>query len=167
MLAEAPHAQKLGLALGGLASVSEDQKAGLIEVSVEPKSLIDVSKKLKELGFDHCVSVTAVDYPRENYMDVIWHVSSYSIEELGNQLVSLTVRVNRDEPRVGSLVDVWESSLFSERETHEMFGVEFEGHPDLRPLLLPEELLGKWPLRKDTALPKRRSDLFRKGGAQP
>ncbi|MGC8631279.1 MAG: NADH-quinone oxidoreductase subunit C [Thermoprotei archaeon] len=166
-MAETPHAQKLGLALGGSASVTEDQKAGLIEVRVEPKFLMDVSKKLKELGFDHCVSVTAVDYPRENYMDVIWHVSSYSNEELGDQLVSLTVRISRDEPRVASLVGVWESSLFSERETHEMFGVEFEGHPDLRPLLLPEELLGRWPLRKDFILPKRRSDLFRKGGAQP
>jgi NADH-quinone oxidoreductase subunit C len=55
----------------------------------------------------------------------------------------------RDNPEVESVVPVYWNANWYERETSELFGVKYLNHPDLRPLVLPQELLGEWPLRKD------------------
>jgi len=159
--------QELSGLVGDKAKVVYDQKAGFLRVETECKNAADVAKKMKETGFDHCISVTAVDFPVEGRMSVVWHVSSYTNSKLMGMLAALTVNVERARPEVPSLVPVWESAVFHERETHEMFGVGFAGHPDLRQLLLPDEFKGKWPLRKDFKLSKKREDLFNKGGAEP
>ncbi len=70
----------------------------------------------------------------------------------------LKVRVARDQPRVQSLASVWPTAEWGERETYDMYGIEFEGHPDMRRLLLPEDWVG-WPLRKDYAMPERYHDV--------
>jgi NADH-quinone oxidoreductase subunit C len=66
----------------------------------------------------------------------------------------LRTRVPREEPRLGSLVPIFAGAAWHERETFEMFGVVFEGHPDLKPLLLPDGFDGH-PLRKDFVLASR------------
>lgn len=75
----------------------------------------------------------------------------------GHELV-LKVRVSRATPRVESVSAVWPTAEWGERETYDMYGIEFEGHPDLRRLLLPEDWVG-WPLRKDYAMPARYHDV--------
>ncbi len=144
--------------------VIDEKRANYKIIIDEPSKLIDVANSIKNLGFDHVVSVTGVDYPDK--IEVIWHVSSYSSEELkGIDLaISMTVKkpeplkqtdaqgninVNRPPVTVPSLVSVWPSGIFSEREAFEMFGIIFDGHPDLRYLMLPEDFYGTWPLRKD------------------
>jgi NADH-quinone oxidoreductase subunit C len=62
--------------------------------------------------------------------------------------------VSRDDPAVASIVDIYPGAAWHERETHEMFGIDFPGHPDLAPLLLPPEFEGH-PLRKDFVLAAR------------
>ncbi|MDP7975583.1 MAG: NADH-quinone oxidoreductase subunit C [Thermoprotei archaeon] len=155
----------LGKLLADKAKVAYNARSNLIRIDVQPEALKEVALRLRDYGFDHCSSVTAVDYPKENRMEIVWHLSSYSKPELSRYTAGLVASVSRDKPEVASLVSVWEGVIFLERETHEMFGVSFVGHPDQRPLLLPEELMGIWPLRKDYQLKKRREDLFKKGGA--
>ncbi len=117
----------------------------VVETSVE--KLRDIAVKLSSQGFDHVASLTVVDLPKEGKFKLIYVVESYSKPDL---LVEIVVEVPRSEPRVPSLVDVWPSLVLQERENWEMFGVVFEGHPDLRHLLLPPDWPdGVYPLRKD------------------
>lgn len=148
------------------AKVSYDQKRKVFDVFVEDSAKIkQLASRMLELGLDHVVSVTGVDYP--DRLEVIWHVSSYSVDGLKGAIVALRTAVKKGTPQeaheqtpgpyeptrpplpVESLADVWPSALFLEREAHEMFGIDFIGHPDLRPILLSEDFYGRWPLRKD------------------
>ena len=135
--------------LGDKAQVSYDERGRILKVVVDAKDIRGVAEELKSLGFDHVKSVTAVDDMAQKKLTLLYHISSYSREELQKYILQLQCDVPRDKPEVDTLSDIWPSSLFHERETYEMFGISFKGHEDLRPILLPEELLGKWPLRKD------------------
>ncbi|MFP3401413.1 MAG: NADH-quinone oxidoreductase subunit C [Nitrososphaeria archaeon] len=129
--------------------ISVEQLKGYLELQVDPGRLVDVARRLKEAGFDHVKSVTAVDYPAKKQIKVIYHVSSMLDEELARYVVGLATSVDRDDPVVPSLVGVWLSAEFHEREVYEYFGVRFDGHPDLRPLLLTPDLAAQKILRKD------------------
>ncbi|MCX8195981.1 MAG: NADH-quinone oxidoreductase subunit C [Acidilobaceae archaeon] len=122
---------------------------GHVEIVTEGGRLTEAARALKEMGFDHVKSVTAVDYPKEGKIRVTYHVSSYLKEDLSKYIVGLSVDVPRDNPIVETLVPLWNSAEFFEREVFEFFGVHFKGHPDLRPLLLIPELAEKRVLRKD------------------
>jgi NADH-quinone oxidoreductase subunit C len=87
---------------------------------------------------------TAVDYPkREKRFEIVYHLYSFR----GNDRLRLKVLVAAAEP-VPSVTEVWPAANWLEREIYDMFGVVFEGHPDLKRILLPEEWIGH-PLRKD------------------
>jgi NADH-quinone oxidoreductase subunit C len=95
-------------------------------------------------GFDFLTDLTAVDWPRrEKRFDLVLNLYSFA----KNERLRLKVQVGVDEPVV-SVADVWPTANWLEREVYDMFGIIFEGHPDLRRLLLPEEWQG-YPLRKD------------------
>ncbi|MFP3308262.1 MAG: NADH-quinone oxidoreductase subunit C [Nitrososphaeria archaeon] len=129
--------------------ISVEQLKGYLELQVDPGRLVDAARRLKEAGFDHVKSITAVDYPAKKQIKVIYHVSSMLDEELARYVVGLATYVDRDDPVVPSLVGVWLSAEFQEREVYEYFGVRFDGHPDLRPLLLTPDLAAQKILRKD------------------
>lgn len=79
---------------------------------------------------------------------------SYHLESLSERTrFVVKVRVGREEPKVASVSSIWPTALWHEREAYDMYGIEFEAHPDLRRLLLPEDWEG-WPLRKDYQMPK-------------
>jgi NADH-quinone oxidoreductase subunit C len=84
----------------------------------------------------------------EEGMEVIYQLLSL---ERGHEVVIKT-KVPRDDPRVASVASVWKAADWHERETRDMFGIEFEGHPHLVPLLLPEDMTDHHPLRKDAPL---------------
>ncbi len=99
-----------------------------------------------EAGFEVCLDVTAIDWMRqkpERY-EVVANILSM---EHGVRLRIITT-APRIEPRVASLVPVWPGANFAEREVFDMFGIEFEGHPDLTRILMPDDWEGH-PLRKD------------------
>ncbi len=105
-----------------------------------------------ELGCDFFDWLTAVDEGDQGFA-VIVHL--YSIEQRHHLL--LRTLVPRGEPVLASAAAVFRGAGWAERETHEMFGVRFEGHPDLAPLLLPEGFEG-FPLRKEFMLAARAQD---------
>ena len=89
-----------------------------------------------------------VDYlPRDPRFEIVYHLLSIR----RNCRVVLKVQVPEESPRVPTLVGVWPTANWHERETYDFYGVEFVGHPDLTRILLPEEWVG-WPLRKDSPL---------------
>ncbi|MEB3860577.1 MAG: NADH-quinone oxidoreductase subunit C, partial [Desulfurococcales archaeon] len=108
---------------------------GYLEVSVPASALREAALRLKKAGFDHVKSLTVVDYAKKGEFKVMYMVSSYLNESLASSLVALSTIIERGNPKLPSLSDVWTSLFFQEREVYEMFGIEFEGHPDLRILL--------------------------------
>jgi NADH-quinone oxidoreductase subunit C len=121
---------------------------GELVVRVEPSALVAVCTMLRDdpaLAFDFLMDVTAVDYlgsdPR---FEVVYHL--YSLAR--NHRIRLKVGVSEGSPRVPSVTPVWRGANWLERETYDMFGIQFEGNPDLRRIYLYEEFEGH-PLRKD------------------
>jgi NADH-quinone oxidoreductase subunit C len=121
-------------------------------VIVAKDNLLDAMRLLKDSrGFDLLVDVTCVDYL--NYRDATSRFGVvYLLANTANN-ERLTVRVYLDEPdlTVASMVPLWAGADWMEREVFDMFGIRFDGHPDLRRILMPEEFTA-FPLRKDYPL---------------
>ncbi len=121
-----------------------------IKVYVDSKNIIEVAGFLKnELGLDHAESVGGTDYPDENVIEVIYHLNSYSREELSPIIFALSTKTDRDSAYLPSLLPLFKSVEYHERETYEMLGVYFQGHPRNERFLLPEDWADIPPLRKD------------------
>ena len=121
-------------------------------IQVDKSQIVQVAEFLKSLGYDHVKSVTGIDYPDTKEFEVVYHISSYSNLELAKTIIALKTRTKYSDPKVPSLYSVWESAYLGERETYEMLGIIFEGHPNLSRLFLPEDFEGVYPLRKSYKL---------------
>jgi NADH-quinone oxidoreductase subunit C len=119
---------------------------GVLVLDLPRKELVAMVTRLKnEFGFDLFLDVTAIDWPaREPRFDVVYHF--YSTTEFVR--VRLKTTVSGADPVVPSLTPLHGAANFMERECHDMYGIRFEGHPDLRPILLYDGFEGH-PLRKD------------------
>ena len=127
-----------------------------IKIKVKSERLLDIANYINnELGFDHSTSVSGVDYPNSKEFEVVYHLSTYGREDFRDIVIAFSTRISRDEPKTLSLINIWPSVEYSERETFEMFGIIFEGHPKLEKLLLPEDWNDIPPLRKDFKPPGR------------
>ena len=96
------------------------------------------------LKFDVLSDLTAVDLPKEDVIQVVYHLYSYG----SRTQVVVKVDLDRGAPRIATVEDIWKVANWFEREVFDLFGVLFEGHSDLRRILLPEDWVG-YPLRKD------------------
>ena len=131
-----------------------DQQLPGISVTVEggwlviaAKDLMAVSRYLRDaerFRMDYLSNLTVVDYPPER-LEIIYHL--YSMEHKHGP-VPLKVTLSRATPSIASVTPVWRAAEFQEREAYDLFGVTFEGHPDLRRILLWEGFEGH-PMRKD------------------
>lgn len=112
---------------------------------VSPALVLEVLRYLRdEHGFDHLSDVTAVDWlDREPRFDVVYHLFSFA----SHDWYCLKVGVNEDD-MVPSAVSLWPCANWAEREVYDLFGIVFEGHPDLCRIMMPEGWVGH-PLRKD------------------
>ncbi len=125
-------------------------------MTVPVGAIKEVSMFLRDgLGFDHLKTVSGVDWIAKNEFEVVYFVGSLSKPGMEDFVISLAERVPRDDPVVPSLVDVWVAADYNERETHEMFGINFQGHPNQSHLFLPEDWNDLPPLRKDYVSPGR------------
>ena len=125
--------------------VSAKEFARQVTVVVAPEKIAEVARHLKEKeDFRYCVDVTAVDWKkREPRFDVVYHFYSFS----KNDRIRVKCGV-ADGQAVPSIAGVYLAADWSERETYDMFGIRFAGHPDLRRILTWEGFNG-YPLRKD------------------
>jgi len=114
-------------------------------IYVAPGDLVAVCAALRNtLGFDLLAEITAVDYlPREPRYDVVYHLVSIA----NRQRLRLKVRVAAGGT-IPTVQGLWPSAGWPEREVWDLFGIVFEGHPDLRRILMPDDWEGH-PLRKD------------------
>jgi NADH:ubiquinone oxidoreductase subunit C len=121
-----------------------------IKIYVDPANIVEVASFLRDsMGFDHAESVAGTDYPKDNQIEVAYHLGSYSRMDLGAHILLLATRTNRDDARLPTLINIYKSVEYHERETFEMLGVYFEGHPRNERFLLPEDWADIPPLRKE------------------
>lgn len=116
-------------------------------VVVKGEQIAEIGRFLRddpELAFDYLIDTTGVDYPKENLIRVVYHVQSLSLKHT----FKLKVECPRASPKVPTVDGVWHAANWLEREVYDLLGVEFEGHPDLRRIMLPDDWVGH-PLRKD------------------
>jgi NADH-quinone oxidoreductase subunit C len=133
----------------GEAILSFDEKALDPWALVKPEAIAEVAAFAKAepaLGFDNLMCLSAVDWPKETppRLDVVYHLYSYKHDHT----FVLKVQLPRDNPRVPTVEGTWGVANWHEREAFDLFGITFDGHSDLRRILLPDDWQG-YPLRKD------------------
>jgi len=118
------------------------EEFGDTTIGVDAGELLQTAFELRDLGFDRLGMVTAID--RQEWFTLVYRLTSRSL----SAAAFLKTRVPRDEAHIASVCEVWPAANWHERETFDLFGIVFDGHPDLRRILLPEDWVGH-PLRKD------------------
>ncbi len=115
-----------------------------IEAKIAPENINGFILYLKQIGFDHLVNITCIDWIEDKIFEVVYNVWSYGDH------VHITVKtiVDRNKPQLQTISPLWPAAQVYEQEVHEMFGVVFIGNPDLGPLFL-HNWLDLPPLRKD------------------
>ncbi len=110
-------------------------------------TILETAKNDDKLGFDFLSNLSGVDFEDEG-MEVVYHLYSYRLHH------SVTIRAHlaSDDLHIQTASDIWRTADWHEREARDMFGIDFEGHPNLVPILLPEDMLDHFPLRKDNPL---------------
>jgi len=118
---------------------------GRAELQIEPARNVAVIEHLRARGYNFLASLHGVDYyPQEPRLGVIYEL--LDMKEVDR--ISVKARVSTEDPKIASVINLWPGADFPERELYDMFGVEFEGHPDLRRILMPEDYEGH-PQRRD------------------
>ena len=125
-------------------AATPDPAAGVPAWRVDAAGVPDAARRLRAAGFDYLLFVTAVDRPAEARFEVTYLISRF---DDGRQM-ALLADVPREMPEIDTVSGVWAGANWHERETFDMFGIVFRGHPFLRRILLDDNWLGH-PLRKD------------------
>lgn len=116
-----------------------------ITLTVAPSDIVPALRALKAAGYNAFEDMTAVDwYPNEPRFQLSYHIVSHKYRER----IRLRAMVSGDDPAAESATVVWPGANYYEREVFDLFGIRFEGHPNLRRILMPEDWTGH-PLRKD------------------
>nr|WP_298008737.1 NADH-quinone oxidoreductase subunit D [Anaerolinea thermophila] len=125
--------------------LKKDERPGFEGYIVPAEHLLEFAHALRDrFGYDLLSSVTGVDYLPEGKMEVVYH----ALQTTGGPVLNFKVQVDRQNPVVPSVVSIWPGADFQEREAWDLLGIRFEGHPDLRRILMWEGFAGH-PLRKD------------------
>lgn len=140
-----------------VARLKSDLGSGILEASIYlgQKYLVSNAEVARQIledlrdreKFDYLVDITALHYPeREKQFEIIWILYSFT----HNERIRMKCSIG-DGEKIFSVVSLWPAANWLEREVYDMFGIEFEGHPDMRRILLPEGWKGH-PLRKDYSI---------------
>ncbi|MHC4954200.1 MAG: NADH-quinone oxidoreductase subunit C [Planctomycetota bacterium] len=122
-------------------------------VRVKAESIVEAARVLRDkCGCDMLHQVSGVDHADK--MEVVYHFTRVrnGTESGGSGFECLKVNCSREDPVVPTLAHEWRTANWGERETYDLFGIRFEGHPHLYRILLPEDWAG-YPLRKDYEMP--------------
>ncbi len=118
---------------------------GELTLTITPESLTGMAETVRRAGYSAFQDMTAVDwYPSSPRFQLSYHILSHQYKEV----LRLSVRLDGSNPAVESITSVWGGANYYEREVFDLFGIRFEGHPNLRRILMPDDWQGH-PLRKD------------------
>jgi NADH-quinone oxidoreductase subunit C len=143
-------AERLNARFPDVVKSIEKELAGDPWLVIEPAKIAEVCLMLRddpELSYEWLMCLSGVDYPPEQ-IAVVYHLFS----QTHNGSLVLKALLDRADPRVPTVEKVWKTANWHERECYDLLGVIFEGHPDLRRILLPFDWEGH-PLRKDYVAP--------------
>lgn len=149
------------LVAGATAVVNTPATVGDSSITVEAGKILEVCRALKSEGYNVLQAITGTDYP--DRIELTYIIADFT----KNLELLLKVNVGRGDgngnnkdtlPKVDSVVSVWRAANFQERETYDMIGVNFVGHPDLRRVLTPDDWQG-YPLRRDYVVAEKYLDM--------
>ncbi len=127
-------------------SVTFDEGGEWLTINIESsqwKLLSELLRRDARLCFDYLFCLTCIDW--KTHLTMVYHLSSTSFRHN----IVLKINLDRVQPEIETVSNIWRTAEFHEREVYELFGVNFLNHPDLRLLILPDGWEGKNPLRKD------------------
>lgn len=124
-------------------AITEAEVKGVeVRLTVKPEKGWEACRLLRDVGFEYLNCLSGADWV--THLEVVYDLSSL----VHPNKVHLRVPLPREEPIVRTVTDIWRAANWHERECFDLFGVHFDGHPDHRRILLPEDWVG-FPLRKD------------------
>ncbi|MEO0867696.1 MAG: NAD(P)H-quinone oxidoreductase subunit J [Cyanobacteria bacterium J06642_11] len=132
--------------------IMERDHLGIELLKVEPAFLIPFCTALYAYGFNYLQCQGAYDAGPGQPLVSFYHLLKVSDNAEQPEEVRVKVYIPRDNPKVPSVYWIWKAADWQERESYDMYGIEYEGHPNLKRLLMPEDWVG-WPLRKDYISP--------------
>jgi NADH-quinone oxidoreductase subunit C len=147
VLAEMPDHPAVKAILAWNADALVDARFDRLELtlSIVPEAIRAAAATVQAAGYNFFEDMTAVDwFPSTPRFQLSYHILSHSFKER----IRLRVMLDGADPAIDSITPVWQSAGYYEREVFDLFGVRFEGHPDLRRILMPDDWTGH-PLRKD------------------
>jgi len=121
-------------------------------IRIEPSAAADITLFLRDdpaLAFDFLMCLSGLDWPEKGKQEVVYHLFSMSLRHM----IVLRAELPRENPKIPSVERIWPAANWHEREAFDLFGIVFEGHSDMRRILLPEDWEGH-PLRKDYKVQK-------------
>jgi NADH-quinone oxidoreductase subunit C len=118
---------------------------GELTLTIAPEQIRNAAAAVKAAGYNAFEDVTAVDwFPSSPRFQVSYHILSHALKEY----IRLRVMLPAEDPAVDTITSIWPGANYYEREVFDLFGIRFEGHPNLRRILMPDDWNG-YPLRKD------------------
>ena len=135
-----------------LPGVTMEMAQGALDVLItvdrkDTHKVLATAKNDETLAFDFLRDLCGVDYEADG-LEVVYHLYSYK----HGHNVTLKTKLPTADPKIATASDLWRAADWHEREARDMFGIVFEGHPNLVPILLPDDMLDHFPLRKDNPL---------------
>jgi len=125
---------------------------GVEMLKVDREVLIPFSTALYAYGFNYLQCQAAYDSGPGKDLVSTYHLVKLSDNAVAPEEIRIKVFIPRDDPRVSSVYWIWRAADWQERESYDMYGIVYEGHPGLKRILMPEDWKG-WPLRKDYISP--------------
>lgn len=132
--------------------IMERDHLGVELLKVEPAFLIPFCTALYAYGFNYLQCQGAYDAGPGQPLVSFYHLLKVSDNSDRPEEVRIKVYIPRDNPKVPSVYWIWKAADWQERESYDMYGIVYEGHPNLKRLLMPEDWVG-WPMRKDYVSP--------------
>ncbi len=130
----------------------EVDTSGIELIKVEPEFLIPIATALYAYGFNYLQCQGAYDEGAGKNLVSFYHLLKVSDNVDTPEEVRIKVYLPRENPKIPSVYWIWKGADWQERESYDMYGIVYEGHPNLKRILMPEDWVG-WPLRKDYISP--------------
>ena len=153
------HLSALSNQFGSKLLVAEVSEPTRLRVQVHKSDLVEVMRFIAEMGFSVLESISGVDW--ETHFEIVYHVDRWDGDPT---VIQISIHIqDRKNPVFPSVISVWQSADWHEREVYDLFGIQVEGHPNLKRLLLPEEwdeydhvdMTALYPMRRDYQLPEK------------